>query len=361
VFLYQVMPAMSDVPAAAFWSLSFWCGFVRRKHLPLVSGLAAAVAVLIRPNLILLTCVPAVAWLVKQRKDRTPLHDLWRDVARLGLGVSPALLLIAALNAYLYGAPWISGYGGFSSLYSFANLGTNLRHDARWFYEAQTLTLPLGLVLLAVPPKFYGSVRDGAPTRWGFIAAIALTMVSYAFYTPFDGWVFLRFLLPALPICAVVVAAAALRICRGVPPSRRAVAAAILCLPFIVNGVKFSRDRGVFGLRSFEGRFVEAARKVEALTPPNAIILAQMHSGSVRYYAHRITLRYDVLSPEWLDRALHAIAESGYSPYILLDDWEQRDFRIRFASTSAGKLDWAPIADIPGPINVRLYSGGPPR
>ena len=32
--------------------------------------------------------------------------------------------------------------------------------------------------------------------------------------------------------------------------------------------------------------------------------LTLQHSGSVRYYGHRVSLRYDLLRPEWLDRAL---------------------------------------------------------
>src|SRR5262249_794882 len=56
VFLYQLMNAMSDVPVTAFWSLALVLAIIGR---PLASGLAASIAIAIRPNLVVLAPVPA--------------------------------------------------------------------------------------------------------------------------------------------------------------------------------------------------------------------------------------------------------------------------------------------------------------
>ena len=39
------------------------------------------------------------------------------------------------------------------------------------------------------------------------------------------------------------------------------------------------------------------------------------HGGSLRYHADRVTLRYDLPAPEWLDRALASVRAKGYQPY----------------------------------------------
>jgi hypothetical protein len=97
---------------------------------------------------------------------------------------------------------------------------------------------------------------------------------------------------------------------------------------------------------------------VKVLTPPNAVILAAQHSGSVRYYANRITLRYDFLAPEGLDAALRELREKGYRPYIVLEDWEEVNFRKRFGAASrVGRLDWRPLVSIPP---VRIYDAESP-
>ena len=51
------------------------------------------------------------------------------------------------------------------------------------------------------------------------------------------------------------------------------------------------------------------------------------HSGTVRYYAGRVTLRFDLLDPAWLDRAIAWLEARGHHPYILLEDWERRSSR----------------------------------
>jgi hypothetical protein len=85
-------------------------------------------------------------------------------------------------------------------------------------------------------------------------------------------------------------------------------------------------------------------------------VLAVQHSGSVRYYADRVTLRYDRLPRTGLDTAIHDLRSKGYQPYIVLDDWEEADFKGRFAEASrAGRLDWPPLVRVAGHPEVRIY------
>jgi hypothetical protein len=83
-----------------------------------------------------------------------------------------------------------------------------------------------------------------------------------------------------------------------------------------------------------------------------------MHSGTIRYYAGRDTIRTDVLDPRWLDRAVAWLAGQGRHPYILVEDWEKPLFVARFAGSTAGRLETAPVLawqSVHQPGSVWLY------
>lgn len=80
------------------------------------------------------------------------------------------------------------------------------------------------------------------------------------------------------------------------------------------------------------------------------------HSGSLRHYSGRLTLRWDAIDPRWFDRSPEVLKSQGLDPYILVEDTEAADLRTRLgARTRLGTLDWAPIADLPLPHRVRIY------
>jgi hypothetical protein len=68
------------------------------------------------------------------------------------------------------------------------------------------------------------------------------------------------------------------------------------------------------------------------------------HSGSVRYYGGRMTLRYDMLDQAWLDRSLAWLEQHGAHPYLLVSDWEIPQFLGRFErQEAAGQLARPPV------------------
>jgi len=76
----------------------------------------------------------------------------------------------------------------------------------------------------------------------------------------------------------------------------------------------------------------------------------------VRYYANRITLRYDWLKEDQLDTAVRDMLAAGFHPFLVVDDWEANEFRGRFSAASRlGKLDWEPVARVASQPEVRIY------
>ena len=348
VFLAHLLVPMSDVPAAAGWTLMAVLVFKQR---PFSAGIVSGLTLLIRPNLVLMALVPVFAW--RRRPEA---------FIRYALGVVPGVAAVMVINTLLYGGALSTGYGSLFEPYSVHSLPLNLRNYLAWLVQTQTPLILLAIVPLVVPGVLRDD-RDGLAPRACLGAMIGLMFLSYLFYANFEHWFYLRFLLPAYPALFVLVAAALGWLASKIPVEAQVPAVALVCAVMIPSGFNVARREGVFNVAAFEQRYVRAAREVEARTPANAIVLSAQHSGSVRYYANRITLRYDSLAESSLDSALRDIAAKGRRTYLVVDDWEEKEFRNRFSpGNRAGRLDWKPIARVAGSPEVRIFEmqdGGP--
>jgi hypothetical protein len=79
------------------------------------------------------------------------------------------------------------------------------------------------------------------------------------------------------------------------------------------------------------------------------------HSGSIRYYANRQTLRYDLMPPDALDRAVRFLMRRNLRPYAVVEEWEEREFTARFRASCRGDLSWPPVREWRQAVMVRLY------
>jgi hypothetical protein len=355
VFLSYLLQPMTDVPVAAGWTLVGVLALREPWPRSFSAGLVAGATLLIRPNLFALAMVPPVAWAWPCLRGSGEWRLCLRDSTVFVAGLVPGVLAIAVINDRLYGSPWVSGYGALGDLYSFGGLATNLRNYATWLILAET---PL-ILLSALPLMMPGSLRDDgqrSSARAGLSALVIFTLASYIFYRPFDAWFYLRFLLPAFPPLFILTAAGIKLVALRLPSSARAAVAVVLGVVLVAYSVTAGLSWGIFGQRASEQRYVDAARYAARFTPSNAVFIATQHSGSLRYYANRKTVRWEYLPEDRLDFAIRELEEVGYRPYILLDHTEEPGFVARFAArNAAGNLDWPPIADIKGTTNVRIY------
>jgi hypothetical protein len=341
VFLAHLLQPMSDIPAAAGWTLVCWLVLKQRS---MAAGWAAGLTLLIRPNLFPLAFLPVVAW---QKDPETHL-------LRYAKGIAPALIAIMALNTYLYDGPLTFGYGTIFESYSVSSLPGNLFNYIRWLLETQT-----PLILLALVPLFAkGALREGTagmPPRECLGALIGLTFVSYLFYAVFDHWYYLRFLLPAYPALFVLMAAGVVWVSQRLPVEARVTVAAIVCVAMMGFGVNVARSAEIFN-PAYERRHIRAAAEVASRTPEKTVVLSVQHSGSVRYYARRMTLRYDWLPADQLETVIRDLAAKGYQTWLVVDDWELKEFQARFGPASpVGRVDWAPVARVSGNQEVLIF------
>ncbi|HKV98762.1 MAG TPA: hypothetical protein VJN96_03000 [Vicinamibacterales bacterium] len=338
--LFMLMWPMTDVPAAACAALLVLLLLGSSPPSALAAGLTASAGLLLRPNFFLIAGA-AVLWLIVEALGFLAGPGRWRRVVMYVVGAVPGAVFMAWLNARWYGGVAASGYGTASELFSLARIPENLFRYGGWLIETSPLAL-IGIVALLVP------IARLWPRPSGLRASLLCAIVAagacavYLAYEPYDAWWYLRFLLPAWS-AIFVAAAVALAVWR-----ERGRASAVMVFAIVVvagtYGVATARQRGVFEIGPTERRYVTVARIVDEHTEPSAVILTSAHSGTVRYYAGRVTLRFDVLDPAWLDRAVAWLEARGRHPYILLEDWEAPIFSSEFRGASPlADLAFAPI------------------
>jgi hypothetical protein len=353
VFLFQLVQPMSDVPVTTFWLVAIVAACDSSWKGALGAGLAASVAILIRPNLAPLAA-PLAAWVfvwpaiasVRARAGRCLLF---------AAGVTPLCLLVAWVQFTLYGSPFTSGYGRASDIYALANLLPNLARYPAWLVQTHTPFLLLApLAPFARRPASPDSPRHGV-FAWLALAFALSVFAGYAFYIPFDHWSFLRFLLPALPLLITLSAGTLISLLRRWRSwGRPAIAFAAWLLALLYMQAAVRGD--VFALRAaFKQRFRDVGQFVSEHAERNAAFIGLVQTSSVSYYGHRQTLRYDLIPPRDFDRAVADLRKAGYEPYLLLMGEEERDFRQRFSGKSrVGDLQCRPRSTF-SDGEVRLY------
>ena len=335
VFLYHIMNAMSDVPATAAWTLALMLVVSDR---PLRSGLAVGAAIMLRPNLAPLAGV-FVAWLALTNR---------RSVLRFAAGIAPALCAVLLANWRMYGSTLTSGYGELGHYYSWEFGLANLRRYPVWLVDTQTPVVLLSACFFVVPgllprPRV-------AHLRMLLGGIIGVMFLSYLFYMPFDAWWFLRFLLPLWPVIMLLTALALDALARRWAGQWSAALVWVIVAAVAWHGVRLAIDRSAFDLGWGDRRYVNVARFVAEHTEPNAVIISRQHSGSIRHYAGRLTLRFDMLDRAALDRAIAFLQSIGRRPYVVLDGDEVPMFRARFNGRSRlAALDWTPLATLEAP------------
>ena len=308
---------MSDVPATMWIVLAMSLAIRSTARSAFGSGLAAGAAVITRPALL---PAAAAAALAAHRGDTAR-----KRAALAAGGLAIGLVTQIVMQNHLFGSPFATGYGDASALFSFAHVITNLGIFAKrgWMVVGPLWILGLIIGLFAARPE---------PRSKPAIIFVAVTL-PYLFYLPFDHWETLRFLLPGIVPLTVTVADGLIHFAR-MPRSR--VAAAVILCAFTAIAVAQSelllRRSSVWEVASLEARYPLAGEWIHVNTPANSIVLANQHSGSLRWYGQRQTLRWDLIAPEELSTTVGELESHGATVYVALEGAEIEMFDSKFAN-----------------------------
>jgi Dolichyl-phosphate-mannose-protein mannosyltransferase len=368
IFVFQLLQPMSDVPVTAWWLAATVLAAGNTRASAAWSGAAAAAAVVTRPNLSLLAIPIAAFVAASELRNPTPPHE--HPEARRAklprtllftIPVVGAAVLVGWLHEHLYGSPFTTGYGDPSTLYALSNVPSNAMTYSRWLFATETplvlvaLLAPIVMHRWPLPPRLRGQGWGEGPLAWTCLAIVGLVAVSYLVYAPFDNWSYLRFLLPAYPLLFALAIGA---MTRAADPFRRRgrwLAPVLFVAAIVIWHLRFIGQHDLLDIAVAEARYLRVAEHVKTRLPSNAAIIGAQHTGSIRHYAGRLTIRWDWLAPAWLDRAIETLEERGYRPMVIVEDWEEAEIRKRFASSPASALDWTPRAELAGPPRVRVY------
>jgi hypothetical protein len=336
VVLFQNLMPMSDVPAGAFWTAAVLFSFGTRRRDTAAAALCASIGLLIRPNLLVLAAVPLVQLMLSTRGRRW-----WLHAAAFCAPLGAAAIGIAVLNTLWFGAPSNSGYGTPAELYSWSNVWPNVKLYGGWLLRSESWG-----VFVALVPLVPGLARnvDRHVIRI-CVATCVVTLACYLSYYQFDVWWYLRFLIPAGGTFAVLIATGFTSMARLFRRPYAQAAAALACALFLSVRFSFAKDSGALGgVRTGERRYVEVGEFVVRNLPENAAIFSMQHSGSLRFYSGRLTLRYDSVQKEWAKGVPAAVERAGYHPFLIIDDWETPQFREHWGLAPTDPLPWPVIA-----------------
>jgi hypothetical protein len=354
VTLAHVVMVMSDVPSTAFWALAWVLSLRGGLGAAASSGLATAVAVMIRPNLAPLAVFIFVSLVLSHWRG---FAQAWPRGVTFGVtsAVGPALVLWS--QAVLYGGALVSGYpASLDYFFSVDRIPQNAPLYPALFTQLHTALPALGL--LALPLVVKRSHGDGKRARLVAFTAAGIIVVNYALYLAyltFDHWLYLRFMLPAM-LGLFVLFAAVIDQCRLWVARRRAWLSAVALVPVVIvvltprHEIENIRLQAQWHLRlHLMGAYLR-----EAL-PPNAVILTYAHGGALSLYTARPIVRLDMIEPGALDGVVSDLLEGAYRPVFVLDmAVEHARFVDRFKGSRYIALDWPARAEFASELSV-LY------
>ena len=357
VVLAMALWPMTDCVVAAAWACATWSVLGPSRRRAGVGGLFASMAILIRPNLVFVGVLMGVWMILRDVRRDGP---WWRvDRAAVFAAASvPGIAAVMVINNALYGSPFMSGYGSLGSVLHLSNLWPNVTRYASWLSLSQTPFMALGLVPLALPIAFIWRDRERAFDALLLSLIAAGTLSCYLFFMPMEEWSYLRFLMPMWP--GLFIGLSWLLFMRG--GWMRAAAATLVILALGYQGVSFAEQKKIQTTRVGERRFITAAELTRAHTEPNSAVFTFAHSGTLRYYGERMSLRYDKLAPEWLDPGVAWLSQHGAHPYLLVDDWELKMWKERFGATSPlGRMEMKVVVELEWPIHMWLFDLTAPK
>lgn len=354
VFLTYAKQPMSDAAATAWLMLAIYLAVDDSDVMwrSALAGIAAGAAFLTRPALIVaVALIPLLAL-----RGASP----FKRLLIAGIGIAVAAVARLALQDHMFGNPFSTGYGSTEVLFSWAALPENIEIYTRQSWRA------LGVLWLVAVGAGAWAMRG--PRTIVIVAVAAAVALPYLFYLRFDHWETLRFLLPGLVPLSILaaagvttVASASARAVSGelrrdpaeaggegggsrVPAVTatsakatvpKAIVIVLFAGLFAVRSEGLMRESSVWDIQNLEARYPLVGQWFQVNTSATSVALASQHSGSLRWYGERQTLRWDLLKPEELVTTVRELESHGATVYAALEGTEQQGFDAKFSKELA--------------------------
>jgi len=306
ILVNQAVQPMSDT-AATFWLLlAFWL-LVRaqeRQGWWLAAGAAAGMVFLTRPVLLPATvALLGVAGAIGGR----------RAAILFCAAFAPFVFFQGWLHWRLYGSILASGYGSGSQLFAIGRLPGNFVEYFTWLNYSMS---PVFLITFAA--ALFGSTPFWL--RAAVVVVFSAVAAPYLFYFTYDDWQDTRFLLPGMAL-AVILCGITIRnlVARWASPAVAPLVLLAIAVAAAVASYRFLDRHHTLALARVEARYPRVAEWIDRVAPERTVVLALLHSGSVRFYAGRPTARWDQMTSEELAAAIAALSARGWNTWAVVD------------------------------------------
>jgi len=317
LIVYAKQP-MSDV-SATMWIMIALALAVRISMISAFgAGLAAGAAVITRPALLIgAAMMPLIAY-------RGEPGQKFRRLMSASAGLATGVLIQMAIQQHLFGSPFSTGYGSAEALFSLSHLTTNLKI----FFVRYGLDV---VGPLWIPGLIIGFFAAKPEPRSAPAVVFCGVLAPYLFYLPFDHWETLRFLLPGIVPLTLIAATGLMHIARvSRKPSVTAAMVAVMLIVIAGRSESVLRHGSAWQIASLEARYPLAGEWINVNTPATSVVLANQHSGSLRWYGKRQTLRWDFIDPPRLTTIVRELQSHGATVYVALEGDEEQMFDQRF-------------------------------
>ncbi len=343
---FAVQP-MSDVPAAASWTLAWAMSLRPGLGASAAAGAAVAAAIMIRPNLApLVAVILGLLWTQREIGDEVPASYPWRRIALCACVAAIGPAMVAWSHYELYGSPFRPGYLGAADFYHLANIQLNLTTYPRLLMLVHTPLIFAGLI--ASTSLRWPRVRQRLNRRARAVALSAVTFVvlNYLLYLPYlpvSDPGFLRFVFPAFVALCVLLAGLLAHVAR-LSTSRAlatvSVVPAVVVMLYPTGTVRFALE-----IHTHSARVRSAGHYLREVLPANAVVITSAQGTSIAHYTGRLIVRLDAIPPDGFDSLVDNLGRYGYRPVLVLDgEGERAFFQAHFPSSRVRALDWPPRA-----------------
>ena len=327
-FLMSLVVPMSDMPATAAWAVATALAIghspradqrgtpnaersgISHAWSAIGAGAAGGLALLIRPNLLPLS----IGILLLASTPGSDRRQRWVRLLIVASGLAAGACLVAAFQWAYYGSPTANGYGRMADLFALRHWRTNVLQFTGWLFATQPRIVIVASVVGAVL-----TLRPRATPASRLLWLPGLTFACYVLYLPFDNWTYLRFLLPAFPVLMLWAAIGMRHVVSYLREPLPSYAFALTVAWCALAGVHEARVRNVFANAASVERFRSISLEVAKVIPPRSVVVTREFSGSLQYYAHVDTLRWDWLDASGLEQAVSALQSQERQVFALLD------------------------------------------
>ena len=334
---HAVQPASDNV--ATFWALVAVCAAIvaqRRPAMAVACGAALGVGVWVRPTNLLLT-VPLLF----------ALRFRWPLLIRAAAGALPFGAGIAAWNAAVYGSPVKTGYGTLANVVSVDAFGRT------WSQHVETLRNLMTRFLFPTGLAVMFDWRVDGWKRAMLVTWFAIFIVFYSFYGFFDGWLCMRFLMPAVPAVILGFLLLVRDLVSAVPlkPLRWVAGGAAALLIAWIAQTTWQKNEALIvwpSVANHELIFRETVHWATYHLPDNAVVVSGVLSGAFEQYAPQRIVRYDQVNDDQFQMLRAYAGNANLRWYAVISEVEmlqpQLEERLR--------ARWTPVARI---YNITLY------